>query len=50
MIGHVSKYRPWHYLEKIPIERKGQAVGRPSAPRTATRVSVIEIRAVPDDL
>jgi hypothetical protein len=49
MLSHVRKSRPWHHLQKIPIERKRQAVGRRAGTDTA-RVNVIEIRAVPDNL
>src|SRR5215469_13526389 len=49
MIGHVSKNRPSHHLQKIPIERKRQAVRRCTGTSTAW-VNVIEIRAVPHDL
>jgi hypothetical protein len=49
MIGHIRKRRPRHYLQKIPIERERQTVGRHA--RTATaRVNVIEVLAVPHDL
>jgi hypothetical protein len=49
MLSHVRKNRPWHHLQKIPIERKRQAVGGRDGTGTA-RVNVIEIRAVPDNL
>ena len=49
MIGHVSKNGPTHHLQKIPIERKRQAVRRRTGTGTAW-VNVIEIRAVPHDL
>ena len=49
MVGHIRKRRPWHHLQKIPIERKRQAVGRHARNATAG-VNVIEVRAVPHDL
>ena len=49
MIGHVSKNRPSHHLQEIPIERKRQAVRRRVGTGTAW-VNVIEIRAHPYDL
>jgi hypothetical protein len=49
MIGHVRKRRPWHYLQRVPVEGKGQAVGRRAGTSTA-RVNVIEMLAVTHDL
>jgi hypothetical protein len=46
MVGHIRKNRPRHHLQKIPIERKRQAVGRRARTGTAG-VNVIEVRAVP---
>ena len=48
-ISHIFKSRPRHDLEKIRIERKGQAVRR-LAGRSAARMNVIEIRSLSDNL
>src|SRR5579859_2058117 len=48
MVSHVVKNGPWHDLEKIAIERRGQAC---SVRSTGTgRMDVIEISAIPHDL
>src|SRR6266851_765724 len=49
MIRHVFINRPWHYLQKVSVERKGNAARVKDSLWTG-RMEVIHVYASPNDL